>query len=106
MPGGDKRFVKAATLRARLARAKIRVNDSDNGVWLPKTKRDRLPQHPAAVAHRNIHREGYYRFLTGIFSTEKSKIMFRVKLSTATTMLQNGDIPDWVMLPKHLLPDE
>ncbi|WP_281647590.1 AHH domain-containing protein [Parendozoicomonas sp. Alg238-R29] len=106
IPSGDNRFTLAATLRARLARAKVRIDDSDNGVWLPKTKRDRIPSTPHAVPHRNIHREGYYRFLTGLFSTEKNKIMFRTKLNTVRNMLRNGDIPDWVMLPKHMLPDD
>ena len=106
IPSNDNRFPKAATLRARLARAKVRIDDADNGVWLPKTSRDRLPAHKQALPHRRIHREGYYRFLSGMFITEKNSFMFRIKLSTVATMLQNGDVPEWVMLPKHMLPDE
>ncbi|WP_299594580.1 AHH domain-containing protein [uncultured Microbulbifer sp.] len=106
VPGGDFRFDKAPLLRARLARAKIRINDPDNGAWLPKTPRDKIPQHPNAVPHRRIHREGYYRFLMGVLSTERNKIMFRVKLDLIGKMLQSGDTPDWMMLPKHELPDE
>ncbi len=106
IPSNDNRFPKASTLRARLARIKVRIDDADNGVWLPKTSRDRLPKHKQALPHRRIHREGYYRFLSGIFATEKNSFMFRIKLSTVATMLQNGDVPEWVMLPKHMLPDE
>lgn len=106
IPGDDGRFEKAVLLRARLARANVRVDDPNNGVWLPKTQRDRLPAHPDAVPHRRIHREGYYRFLSGIFLREKNAVMFRVKLNLVGSQLLAGDTPDWMMLPKNQLPEE
>jgi hypothetical protein len=105
IPGDDKRFEKAVVLRARLARAKVRSDDPDNGVWLPKTPRDKHPDFPKAVPHRRIHREGYYRFLSGIFLRERSPVMFRVKLNLVGQQLQAGDTPDWMMLPKNQLPE-
>ncbi len=106
IPASDGRFEKAIVLRARLGRAKIRIDDPDNGVWLPKGKRDRLPGYSNAVPHRRIHREGYYRFLSNIFLTERNKTMFRVKLNAVAASLKTGDVPDWMMLPKNQLPDE
>lgn len=106
IPSDDRRFEKAIVLRARLGRAKVRVDDPDNGVWLPKGKRDRLPGHSDAIPHRRIHREGYYRYLSNIFLTERNKTMFRVKLNTVAANLKSGRVPDWMMLPKHELPDD
>lgn len=42
----------------------IRIDDPDNGAWMPKTKADSRPTiYPNAIGHNRIHRQPYYRWI-------------------------------------------
>lgn len=54
----------AAQSRTILAEILIRIDDPDNGCWMPKTKADARPTiYPNAIGHNRIHRERYYHWI-------------------------------------------
>lgn len=91
----------AAMLRAVMARLKIRVDDPDNGCWLPRRSRD-CPHwaFPKAVPHSRIHRSNYFLWIRNILLTMNDASRFRVRLNNIGQQLQEGTLPKEVMLPK------
>ena len=95
---------EAAKLRAVLAWFKLRIDDPDNGCWLPEnTKATPHPLFPKAVPHSRIHRAGYYRWLNQIIRQERfaDQSQLRIELKRIAQRLQQGTYPSDVMLPGH-----
>jgi hypothetical protein len=87
---GDMPEAKAA--RKILAKYKIRIDDPDNGVFLPRDKRyiphDDLPN---AVNHAKLHTAEYYVNVTTILSQTNSAEECRLALRLIADELRNGE---------------
>lgn len=95
--------VNAAKIRAVLAWFKLRIDDPDNGCWLPEnTAATPHPLFPKAVPHSRIHRYNYYRWLESLIRIETipDQIMLRKTLKLIARQLQEHTFPPFVMLPK------
>jgi len=94
----------AAESRAILAWLGVRIDDPDNGCWLPENTaaKTRMPRRlMSAVPHSRIHRYNYYFWLSQIISTTlKSQNQLRQALNMIEARLQAGTPPQYVMLPK------
>ena len=91
----------SAVARALLAQYKIRIDDPDNGCWLPRRTAD--TPHWAftnAVPHSRIHRFNYYRWLEQQVTMASSEPIMRFTLQRVASRLQDGTIPPQVMLAK------
>jgi len=98
--GGHK---EAAQLRAVLAWLKLRIDDPDNGCWLPEnTAATPHPLFPKAVPHSRIHRCNYYAWLNKVinFQFTPSQTSLRQTLKLIGRQLQERTLPPYVMLPK------
>jgi len=91
----------AARLRLFMSRLKIRIDDSDNGCWLPENiAATPHPAFPKALPHSRVHRFNYYFWIHSwliAFSNERD---FRNGLQLIARRLQYGGVPPYVMLPK------
>ncbi|MFL0809136.1 MAG: AHH domain-containing protein [Agarilytica sp.] len=97
----------AAGLRAILAHFKVRIDDPDNGCWLPKNtdaKKSMPTKLRNAVPHSRIHRSNYYTWTSRIldFSRVKSNNRLRFELNMIERLLQQGNHPAWVMNKKDV----
>lgn len=91
----------SAELRVVLAKLKIRIDDPDNGCWLPEnTAATPLPKFPSAPPHSRIHRYNYYYWINGRLSPLRREGLMRTNLQLVARMLQTGDFPEFVMLKK------
>lgn len=95
---------KAVTLRAILAKFKIRIDDPDNGCWLPENTAA-LKEMPKklkdSVPHSRIHRNNYYFWLSSYIkmaNTSDNKFL-RFQLSMIENALQKSTFPPYVMEP-------
>jgi len=98
--GGHK---EAAKLRAVLAWLKLRIDDPDNGCWLPEnTAATPHPLFKNAVPHSRIHRYNYYKWLQSIITLQNMKTQDRLRtaLRLVGRQLQARTFPPDVMLPK------
>jgi hypothetical protein len=92
----------AAELRAVLAWLKLRIDDPDNGCWLPENTAAKA-QMPArlrnAVPHSRIHRFNYYFWLNTLIdpAITSSQADLRRTLTMISTRLQSGSQPKYVM---------
>jgi len=94
---------EAAQLRAILAWLKLRIDDPDNGCWLPEnTAATPHPSFSKAVPHSRIHRYNYYAWLNRIinFQFTPNQSTLRKSLKLVGQQLQEGTFPPYVMLPK------
>lgn len=95
---------KAVTLRAILAKFKIRIDDPDNGCWLPENTAALkvMPQQlRKSVPHSRIHRNNYYFWLSSyikIPNTNDDKFL-RFQLAMIENALQKSSFPPYVMKP-------
>jgi hypothetical protein len=95
----------AAELRAVLAWLKLRIDDPDNGCWLPENTAAiaHMPSHlRKAVPHSRIHRFNYYFWLNTLIdpAITSSQADLRRTLSMVATRLQSGSQPIYVMNKK------
>ncbi len=99
--GGDPR---AYDLRVEMALKKVRIDDTDNGCWLPGSAKDALgSRYPNAVPHRRLHNFRYYNWLTNIALYKADRLSepeFRAKLNTSRDMLQSGAVAGLVLNPE------
>ena len=98
--GGHK---EAAKLRAVLAWLKMRIDDPDNGCWLPEnTAATPHPLFRNAVPHSRIHRHNYYRWLQTIITMQNMKTQSRLRMALKLIgrQLQDHTFPPDIMLPK------
>ena len=78
---------------------KIRIDDPDNGAWMPKTKADARPtSYPNAIGHNRIHRHLYYNWIGNTIAMMDDGIQIRAFLNTVRTQLLHGNIRDEMKL--------
>ena len=86
-----------ADVRLTLFLNDIRINDPDNGVWMPQTDEDRGHwAMPKAVPHSRIHTHNYERWIHGQIEHLQSEQEIRGKLQILRTHLKNGTQPPQV----------
>ena len=89
---GEHKHARAA--RVILARYRIRIDDPDNGAWLPNFKRNTpAPAMPGAPAHRTIHTQQYYLNITSLLSQVTTERQARQLLQQIGRRLQEGTFP-------------
>ncbi len=96
---------EAAAARLILAdeEIKIRIDDPDNGAWMPKTKKDARPTlYPNAIGHNRIHRQLYYRWIENAISIMDNDSQIRAFLNTVRTQLLHGNIKDEMKLQEEI----
>lgn len=80
---------------------KIRINDPDNGAWLPRQKKDKGHwAMPNAPAHSEIHGHNYETWVTALTQTAMNEYAFRAALLRIRCMLRDGRHPPQVTQPK------
>ncbi|WP_370978596.1 AHH domain-containing protein [Agaribacterium sp. ZY112] len=83
--------------RLLLATHDIRINDPDNGVWMPRTDDDRGHwSMPNATPHSRIHTHNYERWVHGQIINLHSENEIRDKLTLIRVHLKNGTQPEKV----------
>lgn len=91
----------AAILRVIMAKLKIRIDDPDNGCWLPEnTTATPHPAFPKAIPHTRIHRFNYYFWLRTRLGNIRQEAAFRKTLQLTSKHLQEHSFPEYVMLRK------
>lgn len=92
---------KAAALRGILAKFGVRIDDPDNGCWLPRNTAAKLKTGSAAVPHSRIHRTKYYLWMESYINltNTKDESFCRFQLSMIEGSLKNmASLPPYVML--------
>lgn len=92
----------AAELRAVIAWLKLRIDDPDNGCWLPENTaaKAHMPKGlREAVPHSRIHRYNYYFWLNTLIepSITSTQGKLRDTLRMVAQRLQGGSQPKYVM---------
>ncbi len=100
--GGHK---EAARVRAIMAWLKVRIDDPDNGCWLPENTaaKEVMPLYlKNAVPHSRIHRFNYYFWLNREITRRKTpnSTKLREVLKMIELRLQGGAQPSYVMNKK------
>lgn len=100
--GGHK---EAARARAIMAWLKLRIDDPDNGCWLPENTASlaNMPKRlKEAVPHSRIHRFNYYFWLNREINRSRTPNIRRLRevLSIISLRLQAGAQPSYVMMKK------
>lgn len=91
----------AAAARLVMAKLKIRIDDPDNGCWLPEnTAATPHPSFPKAPPHSRIHRSNYFFWIRTRLVRIRKAPAFRTELSLIAADLHNGTFPPYVMLKK------
>lgn len=99
------KHTEAAAARLVLAEDdnKIRIDDPDNGAWMPKTKADARPtMYPNAIGHNRIHRQLYYHWIGNAISMMDNDLQIRTFLNTVRTQLLHGNIRDEMKLQQEI----
>jgi len=84
---------EAKAARKILAKFKIRIDDPDNGVYLPKDS-SFIPHEkmPDAAAHSKVHTDEYYVNVTNILNTATSQFECRIALKLIAKKLREGTL--------------
>ncbi|WP_086933879.1 AHH domain-containing protein [Agarilytica rhodophyticola] len=83
------------TLRVHLHFHGIRINDPDNGVWLPMYKK--FTPHwsmPEAKGHLEYHTKGYEQWLARMIMIRTSEHLIRMQLRMVADLLTRNALPD------------
>jgi hypothetical protein len=81
----------------------IRLDDPDNGAWMPKTKADARPTiYPNAIGHNRIHRQLYYRWIENTITMMDDDNLVRAFFNTVRTQLLHGNISDEMKLQEEI----
>ena len=81
----------------------IRIDDPDNGSWMPKTKADARPTiYPNAIGHNRIHRQLYYNWIFGVISAMTTSGQVRAFLNTVRMQLLQGNIKPEMKLQQEI----
>lgn len=99
------RHANAAKLRAVIAWHKLRIDDPDNGCWLPKNTAalQSMPKSlKRAIPHSRIHRFNYYFWLNQRINLRStpSRLKISQELKLISKLLQTSTAPEFVMLKK------
>lgn len=92
-PGkGKTKFAYRA--RVKLHTAGVRINDPDNGVWLPR-KASYTPHWsmPEALGHLQYHTNGYERWVSDRLETKFGDTFVRLELRIIGQLLQENRLP-------------
>jgi hypothetical protein len=95
-PGkGKTKFAYRA--RVKLATAGIRINDPDNGVWLPY-KASYTPHWsmPQALGHLQYHTNGYEQWVSEKLETKFGEVFLRQELRIIGQLMQENKLPQEV----------
>lgn len=94
VPGlGRTRFANLA--RVLLHRIGIRINDPDNGVWLPMYRK--FTPHwsmPEAKGHIEYHTNGYERWIYNRIRIRTGEAFIRMELRTVASLMETNTLPD------------
>lgn len=91
----------AAVMRAAMAQLGIRIDDADNGCWLPEnTAATPHPVFPAAPPHSRIHRYNYYFWINSKLQGVENVWAFRSRLNVLSKQLYTGKMEPYVLLKK------
>ncbi|WP_346836717.1 AHH domain-containing protein [Microbulbifer sp. SAOS-129_SWC] len=94
---GKGRTEQAAFARIQLHFFGIRINDPDNGVWMPRTKADKGHwAMPKAAAHSEVHTFNYETWVSSSIQHVAGTVAFRSKLVVIRNLLRDGLQPDYV----------
>lgn len=81
----------------------IRIDDPDNGCWMPKTKADARPtMYPNAIGHNRIHRQLYYDWIFRRISSMETDGEIRAFLNTVRAQLLQGNIRPEMKLQQEI----
>lgn len=93
----------SATLRLRMSKLGIGVDDVDNGCWLPENSAATPhPAMPKAPPHSRIHRYNYYFWIFSRMRRITDTAKFRNALKLTALDLYQASFPKYVMLKKGL----
>jgi hypothetical protein len=82
---------------------KIRIDDPDNGCWMPKTKADARPTiYPNAIGHNRIHRQLYYDWIYRVIEPMQTDGQVRAFLNTVRAQLLHGNIKPEMKLQQEI----
>jgi A nuclease family of the HNH/ENDO VII superfamily with conserved AHH len=80
--------------RLKLFTSDIRINDPDNGAWMPRSEEDRGHwAMPHATPHSRIHTHNYERWIWNSIEFLKFETEIRDKLAILRAHLKNGTQP-------------
>lgn len=98
---GKGRHPNTANVRLNLHLYAIRINDPDNGVWLPRTKADKRHwSMPNAPAHSEIHTFNYETWVNFLLGTLENENAIRAALVRIRSLLRDGKQPQQVTAKK------
>jgi hypothetical protein len=93
----------AAQSRTILAEILMRIDDPDNGCWMPKTKADARPSiYPNAIGHNRIHRERYYHWIDNNLAALTTLGQVKAFLITVRAQLLQGNIKPEMKLQQDI----
>lgn len=93
----------AMASRAILADIQMRIDDPDNGCWMPKTKADARPTiYPNAIGHNRIHRKLYYRWIENSIQLMTTQGQVRAFLNMVRMQLLQGNIRPEMKLQQEI----
>lgn len=82
---------------------KIRIDDPDNGCWMPKTKADaRSTRYPNAIGHNRIHRERYYEWIFNNIIAMPDDGLIRAFFGRVRAQLLQGNIREDLLLQQEI----
>lgn len=94
---GKGKLAITKSARLLLFRNDIRINDPDNGVWMPRTEEERGHwSMPNATPHSRIHTHNYERWIYGQIQYLRGEAEIRQKLSILRGHLKCGTQPTMV----------
>jgi hypothetical protein len=96
-----------AAMQARLILADIdimiRIDDPDNGTWMPKTKADARPTiYPNAIGHNRIHRDLYYSWIWNNIAMISDPGLVRAFLNRVRLQLLQGNVQPEMILQQEI----
>jgi hypothetical protein len=100
--GGHPEAMQSRTILAD-DEIKIRIDDPDNGCWMPKTKADARPSiYPNAIGHNRIHRELYYSWIQNSIAMMTTPGEVRAFLNRVRLQLLQGNIRPEMKLQEEI----
>lgn len=98
---GKGKHPRTADVRLNLHLYGIRINDPENGVWMPRTKSDRGHwSMPSAPAHSEIHTFNYETWVNFLLAPLEGEEVLRAALIRIRCLLRDGKQPQQVTAKK------